>query len=231
MWNEKAEFDEMAENLDDLAKADLGIFAWMRESILDYKGEYLKYLLPENTKTILDYGCGSGLYVNSLRKYFPKLKIYGCDVSGKSIEVAKKKHPDCEFFTISNVSDLNIFKDKVDCVFINCVLHHIPHSEHKNWITGLYNNMKEGSYLVIFEMNMNNPLSRRLVNNSPIDKNAEMLKPTYCKKLIEDIFIKNEFIKLSYCYSFPWRTKILVGIEHQLSWLPLGAQYYLIAKK
>jgi ubiquinone/menaquinone biosynthesis C-methylase UbiE len=231
MRKKEAEFDEMAENLDDLLKDGLGIFAWMRESILDYKGEYLKYLLPENPKAILDYGCGPGLYVKYFKKYFPESKIYGCDISGKSVDAARKRHPDCDFSVISNVSDLDIFKNKIDCVFVNCVLHHIPHSEHIDWITGLYNNMKKGAYLVVFEMNMNNPLSRRLVNNSPIDKNAEMLNPLYCKKLIENIFVEKEFVKLSYCYFFPWRTKILVGFEHRLSWLPLGAQYYVAAKK
>ena len=226
---ENVEFDEMSENLDDLLKEGLGIFAKFRESMIEYKAEYLKYLLPTEPKTILDYGCGAGLYTPYLKKHFPHTMIYGCDVSSKSIEVAKRKYPEYEFSTISHVDDLEKYKEIIDCVFINCVLHHIPPMEHEKYITGIYNNMRKGAYLIIFEMNMINPLVKNFVNKTPIDKNATMLKSSYCKNTVEKCFMGE--VKLRYSYFFPWRNKFLVGIEHKLGFLPLGAQYYIVAKK
>ena len=225
------EFDEMSNSLDDLLKEGLGIFAKFRETMIEYKAEYLKYLIPAVPNTILDFGCGSGLYIPYLKKYFPNSNIFGCDVSSKSIEAARLKYPDCEFSIINRVEDLDQYKEKMDIIFINCVLHHIPPIEHQEWITGIYKNMKKGTYLIIFEMNMINPLSNNFCKKSPIDKNATMLKASYCSKLVENCFIEKDFINLRYTYFFPWRKKIFIALEHKLGWLPLGAQYYVIAKK
>jgi 2-polyprenyl-3-methyl-5-hydroxy-6-metoxy-1,4-benzoquinol methylase len=225
-----SEFDEMSENLDDLLKEGLGIFAKFRESMKEYKAEYLKYLLPTEPKAILDFGCGSGLYTPYLKKYFPNTMIYGCDISSKSIEVAKGKYPEYQFSVISSVDDLVQYKGIIDCVFINCVLHHMPPTEHEKWITGISNNMRKGASLIIFEMNMINPLVRNLGKKHQIDKNATMLKSNYCKRIVEKCFNGGE-VKLCYSYFFPWRNKLFVGVEHKLGWLPLGAQYYVVAKK
>ncbi|MDR0605521.1 MAG: class I SAM-dependent methyltransferase [Bacteroidales bacterium] len=231
MGNPNAEFDLMSENLDELVKKGLGIFAVYRDSILSYKLDYIKHIVNKIPSSILDYGCGSGLYTSYMKNYFQSAKIYGCDVSNKSIEVAKANHPDCEFITISEVNDLNVYKDKIDCIFINCVMHHIEPEEHSKWLTGLYNTMKSGSYLIIFEMNMLNPLVRWFVKRTPIDDNATMLKALYCKKLIKSIFGEDGEIKLRYTYLFPWRNKFFTKIEYLFSRLPLGAQYYVAVKK
>ena len=125
------EFDKIAENLDDLVKEGLGIFAKYRELILAYKAEYLKFLLHNEPRTILDFGCGVGLQIPYFKEYLPNAKIYGCDVSGKSIMAAQKKYSDCDLSVIDNVGDLEQYKGKIDCVFISAVLHHIPPEEHE----------------------------------------------------------------------------------------------------
>jgi hypothetical protein len=108
------------------------------------------------------------------------------------------------------------------------VLHHIPRQEHQAWIKALHGIMKKGASIVIFEMNIFNPLAKHLVDICPFDANAEMLKSSYCKKLVSDIFGK---AKLRYTFFFPWRNALFTKIEHALSWLPLGAQYYVAAIK
>ena len=228
---DNVEFDEMAENLDDLVKEGLGAFAKYRETMVEYKAEYLKYLLPYEPKAILDFGCGSGLSTPYLVKYFPCAKIYGCDVSGNSINEAGKKHPDCSFSIIKNCEDLEQYRGTIDCVFISCVLHHIHPDEHEKWMRGIQNILERENYLVIFEMNMLNPLSRNFVKKTPVDRNAIMLKPSYCQKLIKKTFRDLSFVKIRYSYFFPWRNKFLVGLERCLAWFPLGAQYIVVAKK
>ncbi len=39
---------------------------------------------------LLDIGCGGGYVTECLPKYYPKVKIYGCDVSATAIKYAKK---------------------------------------------------------------------------------------------------------------------------------------------
>jgi 2-polyprenyl-3-methyl-5-hydroxy-6-metoxy-1,4-benzoquinol methylase len=184
---------------------------------------------PANKEfTILDFGCGIGRNIPYFKEFFPAANIYGCDISEESIKKAASDFPDCYFSAIESVDDLQMYNGGIDCVFISTVLHHIPHQEHTGWIKALHSIMKENAYIVIFEMNMYNPLAKRFVYNCPFDANAVMLKPSYCKKLVGDIFGQAD---LAYTFFFPWRNKFFITLEHLLSWLPLGAQYYVAAKK
>ncbi|MDR2097029.1 MAG: methyltransferase domain-containing protein [Spirochaetaceae bacterium] len=231
MTNEKAEFDDFAVGFNESLIEHLGVFAKFRQSMLYYKMQYIKYFLPETPSAILDYGCGIGLNAPYLREYFPDAELFGCDVSGKSISLAKENFKSCTFNTIIDVNDLKIYKNKIDCVFISCVLHHIPFNEHEKWLYGLRDILKEGGHIVVFEMNMNNPLSKRLVKNTPCDKNANMLDTRYCKNLMKKIFGEAAPVRLSYTYFFPWRNEVFTWLEHRLLWLPLGAQYCVTVQK
>jgi SAM-dependent methyltransferase len=231
MQNEEAEFDIIANGYNNEIVENLGVFGRFRETMLYYKCDYLKYILPQKPTGILDYGCGIGLNIPYLQKYFPDAKLYGCDVSGESIKLAKANIQNCEFDVIDKPDDLKIYANKVDCIFISTVLHHIEPAEHTFWLEALYKIMKNGSHMVIFEHNMINPLTKGFVKRIPMDKNATMLKPSYCKNLVKDVFGKTAFVKLEYTYFFPWRNKFFMALEHCLSGIPLGAQYYVSARK
>ena len=70
-------------------------------------------------KTILDVGCGIGLYSSIFAKM--GFKVKGIDISTKSIEIAKKLPFEIDF----EVADLNNYHDgKYDIVFCWDVLHH-----------------------------------------------------------------------------------------------------------
>jgi len=226
------QFDEIADRYDAEIVENLGYFGKYRQSMLSYKAQYLKYLLPCEPKGILDYGCSVGLNIPYLHQYFPNTKLYGCDISNESIRLARSNIRYCTFDTIETVEDMvKRYEKKVDCVFACAVLHHIPHPEHEKWISGLYQILDKGGYMIIFEHNMKNPLTKRLIERTPMDKGAVMLDCGYCKKMLKDVFGNQSFIKHGYTYFFPWRNKTFTGIEHQLFWLPLGAQYYVLARK
>jgi trans-aconitate methyltransferase len=176
----------------------------------------------------LDFGCGIGRSIPYLKAGFPRAAIYGCDISEGSIKKAASDFPDCRFTAIETAEDLHIYHDAIDCVFISTVLHHIPHEEHALWIKALHRIMKANAYIVIFEMNMYNPLAKRFVDTCPFDVHAVMLKPSYCKKLVSRVFGSAD---LAYTFFFPWRSSLCIAMERRLSWLPLGAQYYVAAKK
>jgi SAM-dependent methyltransferase len=225
-----AEFDKFADGYYDESKHDLGKFGKYRDIAFIYKARLLKQILGNEPKTILDYGCGIGLNMPYLHECFKNTKLYGCDISSESIEIAKKNYLYCDFNVINNINDLQIYKG-IDCIFISTVLHHIPQNEHEYW-----------GGIVIFEHNMKNPLTKLTVKKSKIDEYATMLNPKYCKRLLlnrfcktkvgdKEILLKKDNVKLRYTYFFPWRNKLFTLIERMLFWLPLGAQYCVYAKK
>jgi trans-aconitate methyltransferase len=195
MDNKKAEFDELADDYGETSVKDLGKFGKYRDTAFIYKTQVLRSILKPSPKNILDFGCGIGSNVPYLHEYFKDAKLYGCDVSAKSIEIAKKNCPYCDFSVINGADDLKSYSN-IDCIFISTVLHHIPQKEHEYWIGGLYNILSEdangGGSIVIFEHNMTNPLTKSLVKKTKIDEDATMLHPKYCKRLMSNHFYKTK---------------------------------------
>ena len=83
--------------------------------------------------------------------------------------------------------------------------------------------------MIVFEMNMKNPLTKRFVKKIPMDKTATMLDIKYSRGILREAFGKGS--SAGYTYFFPWRNKIFTWIEHRLAWVPLGGHYYVLAKK
>ena len=53
-----------------------------------------KILQLNSAKTVVDYGCGSGLHVNLWRKVFPLADLYFCDISPVALEKLINKYPE-----------------------------------------------------------------------------------------------------------------------------------------
>jgi SAM-dependent methyltransferase len=72
-------------------------------------------------KKILDWGCGSGLYLEKLKKKGAKVK--GFDISQEMVEIAKEINPEIE---IKLGSGTKIpFKEKFDIVFASLAIHYL----------------------------------------------------------------------------------------------------------
>jgi ubiquinone/menaquinone biosynthesis C-methylase UbiE len=87
MKNKIAEFDKFADGYNEAIVEELGKFGKYRDTAFIYKVKYLKNILKE-PMNILDFGCGVGSFIPYLHNYFKNAKIYGCDVSSESIEIA-----------------------------------------------------------------------------------------------------------------------------------------------
>ncbi len=84
------------------------------ESLLPYLKEFLS-MLPKNPK-VLDLCCGAGY--ESMRLKNLGANVVGADLSEKSIEIAKAKNPNVEFYVkdmLKSYRDLGIF-DGVACI-------------------------------------------------------------------------------------------------------------------
>lgn len=56
----------------------------------DYRLKRLTELLKMKKGRILDIGCGGGITTESLPYYYPSLRYFGCDVSRRAIDYARK---------------------------------------------------------------------------------------------------------------------------------------------
>jgi SAM-dependent methyltransferase len=238
----EAEFDEFAKSYSEQINEDYGSFSRWRDTFFIWKTRYLKSILKAEPKGILDFGCGIGSNIPYLRQYFPNAKLYGCDISGKSLKIAKENYRFCDFEKVIEPSKLEIFRDKIDIVFISVVVHHIPTAEHQIWLKNLYEVLPDGGYIFIFENNMKNPIVRNILWKGVVDREIPMLSLKYIRNLVSNIFqkthIRGKEIRLKrspakgrYAYFFPWRNIFFESIEKLLFWLPLGAQYCVYAKK
>src|SRR5262249_15460389 len=85
--------------------------------------------LQINDFSLLDIGCGIGLYGVLLRKYSGKRLSYaGCDFSPAMIDAAKRLNPGCTFYQ-SDARKIDIPDRSMDVVWISAVLEHVPEFE------------------------------------------------------------------------------------------------------
>ncbi len=83
--------------------------------------------------SVIDVGCGGGLFLLTLSQYFPKMRLLGIDVSTAAITSAelakdewKKKHPSIQVeFQLQPAMTLNLAKNSVDIVLTTLVCHHM----------------------------------------------------------------------------------------------------------
>lgn len=118
---------------------------------------------------------------------------------------------------------------KFDIIFTACVFHHIPHSEFPLIFQEIDRILAPNGIAIIFEHNPYNPLTQKAVQSCPFDENAVLIT---AKELCSHIRLAGLLPKKTvYRVYFPAFLRICRPIEKYLGWLPLGAQYYILAQK
>ncbi|HYC56692.1 MAG TPA: class I SAM-dependent methyltransferase [Candidatus Binatia bacterium] len=97
---------------------------------------------------ILDYGCGTGVYL----QYFAEhgFEPYGCDISAVAIEKCKARLPEHadRFHVIPSVPRLrDFFSEDFDFVFSNQTLYYLNDADMSNVLKQLYDVMKPGAVI------------------------------------------------------------------------------------
>jgi hypothetical protein len=89
--------------------------------------------------------------------------------------------------------------------------------------------LKPHAWLFVFEHNPLNPLTRHAVNTCAFDEHAELIGAPTMRRRVHDAGFPRA--KVNYRIFFPHALRGLRPLEAQLKWLPLGAQYYVAARK
>lgn len=226
-------FDQFAQNYEDVHTKSITLsgeesifFVELKMKLLsDYLDE--KVVSPLKTLKIVDYGCGTGRAASFVKHYFPQSSFIGVDPSLKSIEVARKHFPEDTFQVLG--TDGSIPEKEVDIIFAAGVFHHIPEAEQAGAVQHIMNALKPGGYFVLFEHNPYNPLTVRVVKSCPFDEGVILLKPKLSRSLLQgqDLLFEHQ----RYYFFFPNFLSFLRPLERWLRWMPLGAQYMIVARK
>lgn len=219
---EKVDFDDYASNYDQILEDQLGSFGDVA-----YYSEYKVRLMAKHIPTasrVLEFGCGMGRNIPYFVDTYPNAEIVGYDISESSLDLAKKANP-----TIKFTSSLTDSPNSFDCIFISNVYHHIHPDLRDGATAGLFEALKPGGKLIIFEHNPYNPVTRHMVNTCEFDEDAILLKKKETRKLFEKHGFQQS--KGAYTLFFPSALKSLNFLEPLMGFIPMGAQYYIVFTK
>lgn len=223
------EFDLYNESYEDTVNASLPFAKadFFTRVKIDYFIEILKrHEIEPKAAKVLDMGCGIGMYHRSLKTKVGSL--HGIDVSSDCIEQAKKMNEDVSYESY-NGGRLPYPDNSFDSIMVVCVMHHVPVKGRSEFMDEMLRVLKPSGLGVMFEHNPINPLTMRVVNNCPFDADAVLLKSGTAEKLFEESGFNTP--KTRFILSIPPPNEILRSIDRLFSKLPLGAQYYTIARK
>jgi len=224
-----AQFDQYADSYTDLHRSSIAASGEEPAYFSAYKADYMaaRGSSDRSIGSILDFGCGVGNSIPHLRAAFPSATIHGCDPSGESIAVAESKFGNVAQFNAVASSMLPYPDGAFDLVLVACVLHHIPVLERQAWMSEIHRVTRPGGRVFVFEHNMLNPVTRKVVRDCPFDEDAVFLPRKEVLGLARGSGFSS--VVARYVVFFPRPLAALRGLEPMLGWLPLGAQYVVMA--
>ena len=88
----------------------------------------LASFIPQNTKTLLDIGIGTGLELTEIFKRFPDIEVTGLDIAEKMLELCQRR---CEGKKLNLIRksylDFDFCENSYDAVMSVMTLHHYNH--------------------------------------------------------------------------------------------------------
>jgi SAM-dependent methyltransferase len=239
--NEKSEFDNFAESYkDELNHPIRNITGGEDDIFLKIKAEWFlrhlqyhpfQYASTVDEIKLLDYGCGNGGFLRSLKKLNFTGEIEGCDISRKMLEEAAKLWNSSKPLRLHLILDhcADFLDNTYDVIAAVCVFHHISPQKRIKVLEEIHRILKPNGRFFLFEHNPINPLTQWIVRQTPLDKNAVLLNKKAVFKLVKTVGFKP--LDAAYFLFFPPRIMFLRKLEPLIAWLPLGGQFVVVAEK
>ncbi len=214
-------FDAFSEDYSDAISSAGGnwgkhdYFTWHKT---DFITKTFGKTLKEKHAHLLDFGAGTGEYVDSLNR--KGMKVVGVEPSFRMIRSKKVVQ--------YSGKELPFADESLDFVYSICVFHHILPEERAGALAEIKRVLKKGGIFLMIEHNLLNPLTKKLVNSLEMDRDAHFITPSEGQELLGGFF---SFLTLRYLLFFPAFLRAFVPLERFLGWCPLGGQYALWGKK
>jgi SAM-dependent methyltransferase len=221
------EFDRYTRTYSDTVNASLVVPGLTVDYFTRVKANYLieltgKALGAVSRLSVLDVGCGVGNYHGLIKSSFARLS--GCDISPESIERARTVHPDVPYSSYDG-SRLPYRDDTFDMAFCICVMHHVPPRMWDHFVSEMRRVVRPGGLCLVFEHNPWNPLTLRVVDRCPFDRDAVLLPIARTKELLRSAGLSE--IRGRSILNIPSFDRITRLIDRSIGVLPTGAQYYV----
>ena len=231
---EEVEFDKFADEYRAIHAANIRLSGETPEYFAEYKVidlvAELRRTAPERAApAVLDFGAGIGYSVPFFARHLPAARLTCLDVSRRSLEIGAARHAGLAEFVHFDGSTIPGEAGRFDIAIASCVFHHIPHGEHVHLLEEIRRVLAPGGLLMIFEHNPLNPLTRHAVNTCAFDENAELIAAGVMRRRMSAAGFAAPRIR--YRIFFPRLLRALRPIEANLTWLPLGAQYCIAARR
>jgi SAM-dependent methyltransferase len=180
-------------------------------------------------RRILDYGCGTGGTSQLLLTAFPCVEVVGVDRSEGMIREARSRNdqPALHFKRLD--SSPRSSGTGFDLVYACNVFHHIDPVQRPAILRSLFASTATGGYLALVENNPWNPGTRAVMARISFDRDAVPVNPLTARQLLVAAGFQ---VALSRSlFFFPRFLAGLRFLEPALSFLPLGAQHTILARK
>lgn len=175
---------------------------------------------------LLDVGCGIGNFHPLLTRDFGQ--VNGVDISASSIERARQVNPDVAY-SVYDGRRLPYEDGAMDIAMAVCVMHHVPQEQWPAFSAEMHRVLKPGGIALIFEHNPLNPVSVHVVNSCPFDEDAVLLRATKTEALYREAGFGD--VSRRFILTVPAFNGTFRKIDSWFSRIPLGAQYYVRARK
>jgi SAM-dependent methyltransferase len=230
---EETEFDKFAAEYRNLHGASIKLSGEEPEYFMEYKVMDIAAELGRRggaaAPAVLDFGAGVGYSIPFFARCLPTARVTCLDVSRKSLEIGASKYSAQADFQHFDGTSIPFDEGRFDVTLASCVFHHIPHAEHVRLLAEIRRVLRPGGLLFVFEHNPLNPLTRHVVNNCEFDENAVLIMAPEMRRRIREAGFGTADVR--YRIFFPHLLRVLRPLEQLMTWLPLGAQYYVAGRK
>jgi len=230
---DEADFDVFADEYHSLHASNIAITGEKPDFFAEYKikdiaAEYSGRHPSPAPLRVLDFGAGVGTSVPFIHEHLPHAHLVCLDVSAKSLDIGRSRFSGQAEFIRFDGARIPMPDSSFNIVFAACVFHHIAHEEHVALLQEFSRVLVTGGMAFVFEHNPFNPLTVHAVDTCPFDKNAQLIRAKAMRRRFAEAGFTG---RTRYRIFFPRMLRFLRPLERFMTWLPLGAQYYIAASK
>jgi ubiquinone/menaquinone biosynthesis C-methylase UbiE len=178
---------------------------------------------------ILDFGCGTGNLTREVAKLFVTSTLTGTDASAESLAQARARTNSSQIaYVVTPSGELAFEPRSFDVAYAQGVFHHIEPNDRLHWAREIRRALTPGGQFFLFEHNPLNPLTRRVVRNTPFDEGVVLLWPRSATQMMHDAGFRS-VAAAHYYFFFPRFLRRLRPLERWMTRFVIGAQYMLQA--